>query len=168
MTLSENLGTFTSVWVKPLSVVNLTSHEPVSLLLRCISLWSLNGWREISLPYRPISALQEMLSPQRTPCETLRLELAIASLDWFLTPILKSHKRFARQNCYRPPAGFRPPSPCSRIDRLDSSLTAMAQRTFTRFSSQCCENSVSLRLHLFWFRLAMTANSLARVSRRNA
>jgi len=96
LTLSKNLGTLTSVWVKPLSVVNLTSHEPVSLLLRRISLWSLNGWREISLPYRPISALQEMLSPQRTPCETLRLELAIARLDWFLTPIPKSDKQFAR------------------------------------------------------------------------
>ena len=168
MTLSKNLGTLTSVWVKPLSVVNLTSHEPVSLLQRCISFRSLNGQREISFPYCPISALQEMLSPQRTPYETLRLELANASLDWFLTPIPKSHKRFARQNCCRPPAGFRPPSSCSGIDRLVSSLTAMTQRTFTRFSSQCCENSVSLRLHLFWFRLAMTANSLARVSRRNA
>ena len=136
MTLSKNLGTLTSVWVKPLSVVNLTSHEPVSLLLRRTSLWSLNGWREISLPYRPISALQEMLSPQRTPCETLRLELAIASLDWFISPIPKSHKRFARQNCYSLPAGFRPPSACSGIDRLASSLTAMTQRTFTRFSSQ--------------------------------
>ena len=168
MTLSKNLGTLTSVWVKPLSVVNLTSHEPVSLLQRCISLWSLNGWREISLPYRPISALQEMLSPQRTPYETLRLELANASLDWFLTPIPKSHKRFARQNCCRPPAGFRPPSSCSGIDRLVSSLTAMTQRTFTRFSSQCCENSVSLRLHLYRFKLAITVSSLARVSRRNA
>ena len=43
-----------------------------------------------------------MLSPQRTPYETLRLELAIASLDWFLTPIAKSRKRFARQNCFSP------------------------------------------------------------------
>ena len=135
LTLSKNLGTLTSVWVKPLSVVNLTSHEPVSLLLRCISLRSLNGRRGISSPYRLTSALQEMPSPQSTPYETLRLELAIASLDWFLTPIPKSHKRFARQNCFRPPAGFRPPSPCSGIDRLASSLTAMTQRTFTRFSS---------------------------------
>ena len=37
-----------------------------------------------------------MLSLQRTPYETLRLELAIASLDWFLTPIPKSHQQFAR------------------------------------------------------------------------
>ena len=135
LTLSKDLGTLTSVWVKPLSVVNLTSHEPVSLLLRCISILSLNRRRGISSPYLPISALQEMLSPQRTPYETLRLELAIASLDWFLTPIPKSHKRFARQNCYSPPTGFRPPSACSGIDRLASSLAAMTQRTFTRFSS---------------------------------
>ena len=135
LTLSKNLGTLTSVWVKPLSGVTLTSHDPVSLLLRCISLRSLNGRRGISSPYRLISALQEMPPPQSTPYETLRLELAIASLDWFLTPIPKSHKRFARQNCFRPPTGFRPPSPCSGIDRLASSLTAMTQRTFTRFSS---------------------------------
>lgn len=42
LTLSKNLGTLTSVWVKPLSVVNLTSHEPVSLFLRCVSVRSLN------------------------------------------------------------------------------------------------------------------------------
>ena len=134
LTLSKNLGTLTLVWVKPLSVVNLTSHEPVSLLLRCISLRSLNGWRGISSPYHLISALQEMLPPQRTPCETLRLELAIASLDWFLTPIPKSQQRFARQNVLRPPEGFRPPSSSSGIDRLASSLAAMTLRTFTRLS----------------------------------
>ena len=156
------------VWVKPLSVVNLTSHEPVSLLLQCISIRSLKRWRGISSPYHLISALQEMLSPQRTPYETLRLELAIASLDWFLTPIPKSHQRFARQNDYRPPAGFRPPSPCSGIDRLDSSLTAMTQRTFTRFSSQKLREFGFPSPSPFRLRLAMTANSLARVSRRNA
>ena len=148
--------------------MSLTPHEPVSLLLQCISVRSLNERWAISRPRRSISALPEILSPQSTPCETLRLELASASLDWFLTPIPRSQQRFARQNVLRPPAGFRPPSSSPGIDRLASSLAAMTQRTFTRFSSQCCENSVSLRLHLYRFKLAMTVSSLARVSRRNA
>jgi len=151
--------------------MSLTPHEPVCLLLRCISVRSLNeGWG-ISPPRPSISALPETLSPQTTPCETLRLELASASLDWFLTPIPRSQQRFARQNVLRPPAGFRPPSSSPGIDRLASSLAAMTLRTFTRFSwysCEYCENSVSLRLHLYRFKLAMTVSSLARVSRRNA
>ena len=150
--------------------MSLTPHEPVCLLLRCVSVRSLNGGGGLSPPRPSISALPETLSPQSTPCETLRLELASASLDWFLTPIPKSQQRFARQNVLRPPEGFRPPSSSSGIDRLASSLAAMTLRTFTRLSWLLAK----LRelgfpsLSPFQFKLAMTVSSLARVSRRNA
>lgn len=110
LTLSRHLGTLTLVWVVPLSVMRLTPHKPASRLLRRSYIRSSNGRRALSSPYRPIGALQYKQPPSRQDCDLLRWELAITGLDWFLTPNPSSGDRFARQDPYEPPAGFRPPS----------------------------------------------------------
>ena len=136
LTLSRHLGTLTLVWVVPLSVMRLTPHKPASWLLRRLYIRSSNGRRALSSPYRPIGALQYKPSPPRQDCDPLRRELAITGLDWFLTPNPRSEDRFARQDPFRPPVDFRPPSSCPGIDRPVSSLTAMTKDSFKSIASQ--------------------------------
>jgi hypothetical protein len=147
LTLSRHSGALTLVWVVPLSVMRLTPHKPASWLLRRLYIRSSNGRRALSGPYRPIGALQYKPSPPRQDCDPLRRELAITGLDWFLTPNPRSEDRFARQDPFRPPVDFRPPSSYPGIDRPVSSLTAMT-KTLSNLSPRrlCCANSVSLRL----------------------
>ena len=167
LTLSRHLGTLTLVWVVPLSVMRLTPHKPASQLLRRLYIRSSNGRRALSSPYRPIGALQYKQSPLRQDCDPLRWELAITGLDWFLTPNPRSGDRFARQDPCRPPAGFRPPSSYPGLDRPVSSLTAMTEDPFGSFASPKLREFGFPSPPLRQVRLAMTAISLARVSRRN-
>ena len=132
---------------------------------------SSNGWRALSSPYRPIGALQYKQSQLRQDCDPLRWELAITGLDWFLTPNPRSGDRFARQDPCRPPASFRSPSSYPGLDRPVSSLTAMTQDPFRSIASFFKRKNAQIRFPfafpLLKVKLAMTAISLARVSRRN-
>ena len=99
---------------------------PDSALLRRRRIRGLKGRLGLSALGPPISAL-----PHRPPlgglgCDPLRGEPAITGLDWSFAPRPRSGERFARQNPFGPPRGFRPASPCPGLDRPVSGLAAVA------------------------------------------
>jgi hypothetical protein len=61
LTLSQDLGALTLVWVVPLSVMRLTPHKPVSRLLPRRHLRSSKASWALSDPWLPIGALQRRL-----------------------------------------------------------------------------------------------------------
>src|SRR3990170_40945 len=144
---------------------------PVSRGLRRRWIRSLKEKRNLSAPYFPISALPHRLPRSRLVCKLLRRELAITGLDWSLAPIPKSGERIARQHPFEPPPSFRLASPCSGIDRPVSSLATMTPCPFRPSASPAQSWLRALRFPyasvLLTLKLAMIANSPARVSRRN-
>ena len=86
LTLSQNLGTLTLVWVNPLSVMRLTPHKPASALrLRSHLRSSKRRWT-LSDPCLQIGALQREQHSRRQDWDPLRWELAITELDRLLAP----------------------------------------------------------------------------------
>ena len=86
LTLSQNLGTLTLVWVNPLSVMRLTPHKPASpRLLRSHIRSSRRKWT-LSHPCFLVGALQREQYQQRQDWDPLRWELAITELDRLLAP----------------------------------------------------------------------------------
>ena len=130
LTLSQHLGTLTSVWVASLSALGAYPPGPVSKGLRRRQIRSLRERRNLSVPYIPISALPRRLPRSGLCCDILRRELAITGLDWPFAPSPRSEDRIARQNPFRPPRCFRAASPCPGLDRPVSSLTAMTPGHF--------------------------------------
>ena len=122
MTLSPHFGALTPVWVVPLSAPRLTPGEPASPLLRGPRVRSLTRGRGLFGPGPLISALPRGLPRGRPGCDPLRGEPAITGLDWSFAPSPGSWERFARQNPFGPPRGFRPASPCPGLDRPVSGL----------------------------------------------
>ncbi len=129
LTFGQHLGTLTSVWVVPLSVVELTWIR------------SLRGKWTLSDPCFPVSALPHQPPRSGLGSGPLRKELAITRLDWSLAPSPRSGERIARQNPFEPPLGFRLASPCPGIDRLVSSFMAVTSGPFRPCAWQpsgCC------------------------------
>ena len=88
----------------------------VSSLLRRRQIRSLNEKWILSNPCFSISTLPCRQPPARLSLEIFRRELAISELDWPFTPSPRSTERVARHHPYGPPPGFRPASPCPRLD----------------------------------------------------
>ena len=103
---------------------------PASPLLRRRQVRSLTGGRSLSAPAPPISALPHRPPPGRPGWDPLRGEPAITGLDWSFAPSPRSWERFAHQNPFGPPRGFRPASPCPGLDRPVSGLTAVTAGPF--------------------------------------
>ena len=103
---------------------------PASPLLRRRQVRSLTGGRSLSAPAPPISALPHRQPPGRPGWDPLRGEPAITGLDWSFAPSPRSWERFAHQNPFGPPRGFRPASPCPGLDRPVSGLTAVTAGPF--------------------------------------
>ena len=170
LTLSQHLGTLTLVRVVPLSVMRLTPHKPASRLLPHRHIRSSKRKEDLSIPYFHIGALQRRQRLPRPGYDPLRWELAITELDWLLAPCPKLGDRVARQDPCGPPPGFRPASSYSGHDRPVSSLTAMTKGPFRPLplqSKTAAESWFPFAFRLLTLKLAMTVNSLARVSRRN-
>ena len=128
----------------------------------------------LSTPCFPISALPLQQPQGRLGCDPLRGELAIPGLDWSFAPSPRSGERIARQHPFGPPPGFRPASPCPGLDRSVSSLAAATPGPFGPRPSPR-DKAPRLRACRFPYafgvsglKLAATANSPARVSRRTA
>ena len=77
----------------------------------------MTGGRGCHPPTPPISALPHRQPPDGSYCGMFRGEPAIPGLDWTFTPRRGSEERFAHQHPFGPPRGFRPASPCPRLDR---------------------------------------------------
>ena len=119
---------------------------------------------------------QSVLYPAARPpaglgCDPLRREPAITGLDWSFAPRRGSGERIARQNPFGPPPGFRPASPCPRLDRPVSGLTAVTPGPVR--TPPLAGGNPRLRACRFPYafgdnplRLATAVNSPARVSRR--
>jgi hypothetical protein len=146
-------------------------RTPHSRHLRRPRIRSSKGWRALSSPYHPIGALPRGPPPPRLSCETLRGELAITGLDWFLAPSPRSTHRIARQDVFGPRPGFRPASPYLGLDRPVSSLTAVTTGPVrTRPLTGVRRLRASRFPHAYGLsalKLATTVNSPARVSRRS-
>ncbi len=146
-------------------------RTPHSRHLRRPRIRSSKGWRALSSPYHPIGALPRGPPPPRLSCETLRGELAITGLDWFLAPSPRSTHRIARQDAFGPRPSFRPASPYPGLDRPVSSLTAVTTgpvRTRPLADESRLRASRFPRAYpLSAVKLATTVNSPARVSRRS-
>ncbi len=129
------------------------------------------GGRGLSRPLHPQSVLYPAARPPAAlPCEALRREPAITGLDWPFTPRRGSGERIARQNPFGPPPGFRPASPCPRLDRPVSGLTAVTPGPLGPRPSRA-RGPLRARRFPYAFggeplRLATAVNSPARVSRR--
>lgn len=146
-------------------------RTPHSRLLRRLRIRSSKGRRALSSPYRPIGALPRRPPQPRLSCETLRGELAITGLDWFLAPSPRSTHRIARQDAFGPRPSFRPASPCPGLDRPVSSLTAVTtgpvQTRPLAGASRLRASRFPCAYPLDAVKLATTVNSPARVSRRS-
>ena len=123
-------------------------------------------------PLHPQSVLYPAARPPAgLPCEALRREPAITGLDWSFAPRRGSGERIARQNPFGPPPGFRPASPCPRLDRPVSGLTAVTPGPLRPRPSPGVDPRLRACRFPYGFgvnplSLATAVNSPARVSRR--
>ena len=150
--------------------MRLTPHKPVSRRLPHLHIRSSKSRWDLSTPCLLIGALQRRRRRPGLGYDLLRWELAITGLDCLLDPCPEFGDRIARQDPYGPPAGFRPPSSYSGHDRPVSSHIATIKGPFRPLSTPYkmatkCRFPFASRLQTF--RLTVTINSLARVSRRN-
>ena len=143
----------------------------VSGLLRRQRIRSLNEKWTLSSPCFSISTLPRWQPPARLSLEIFRRELAITELDWPFTPSPRSTERIARHHPFGPPPGFRPASPCPRLDHSVSSFIHVISDPLRSRSSRLAT------LRTCWFpygcellTLSLTTkmNSPARGTKRNA
>ena len=130
----------------------------------------MTGWRGLSPPNHPISALPRHLPRRRSSCGKLRGEPAISGLDWTFTPIRGSSERFARQHRFGPPPSFRWASTWPRIDRPVSGLLPMTQGEHTSplVPNGTADSRFRSGYGVDHLNLAIGRNSLARFSKRTA
>lgn len=130
--------------------------------------WS--SWRFPSILLQSV-ALPRGQPPAGLCWDTLRREPAITGLDWSFAPRRGSWERIARQNPFGPPPGFPPASPCPRLDRPVSGLTAVTPGPCRPRPSRDRPAAGSRFPYGFGadpLSLATAVNSPARVSRRKA
>lgn len=141
---------------------------PASPHLRGRRVRSSTGGRSLSAPAPPIGALPRRHPPGRPGWDPLRGEPAITGLGWSFAPSPRSWERFAHQNPFGPPRGFRPASPCPGLDRPVSGLAAVTTGPFRPRPSRfpAAGSRFPYASGADPLRLATAANSPARVSRR--
>ncbi len=95
-----------------------------------------------------------------------RREPAIPGLDWTFTPRRRSEERFAHQHPFGPPRGFRPASPCPRLDRPASGRMIVTTGEHTPPLAYAAGCRFPFGYGVALLSLATTIHSLARSSKR--